>query len=118
MVLRFSRWLPRRTSWIGKQKDFSNSESLCHSDASYQVSAQSDFQFGRRYRLKNLKMATMAAILWIAKRNNFSNSNLCRSDASHQVSAQSDLWFGRRCCLKNFKMAATLDIGTERIQQF
>ena len=34
---------------------FSNSESLCHCDASYQVLAQSDLQFGRRCRLKNLE---------------------------------------------------------------
>ena len=31
-------------------------------DASHQVSAQSDLEFRRRYRLKNFKMATMAAI--------------------------------------------------------
>ena len=40
----------------------SNSESLCHSDASHQVSAQSVILFGR-CRLKNFKMASMAAIL-------------------------------------------------------
>ena len=40
-----------------------DSESLCHCDASHQVLAQSNFQFGRRCRLKNFKMATMAAIL-------------------------------------------------------
>ena len=36
---------------------------LCHCDASHQVSAQSDLRFGRRCRLKNFKMATVAAIL-------------------------------------------------------
>ena len=42
MVSRFSRWLPRRPSWIADQNDFSNSEILCRSDASHQVSAQSE----------------------------------------------------------------------------
>ena len=45
------------------QNDSCNSESLCSSDASRQVSAQSDIRFGRRCRLKNFKMAIMAAIL-------------------------------------------------------
>ena len=35
---------------LGHQNDFSNSESLCHCDASHQVWAQSDLQFGRRYQ--------------------------------------------------------------------
>ena len=78
----------------------------------HQVSAQSDLWFGR-CRLKNFKMAAVAAIL-ISEWNVFSNSESpCQCDASHQVS-QSDLRFGRRCRLKNFKMAAILDIGTER----
>ena len=37
---------------------------LC--DASHQVLAQSDLQFGRRCRLKNFKMAAEAAILDIS----------------------------------------------------
>ena len=40
-----------------------NSESLCCSDASHQVSAQSNFRFWRRCRLKNFKMTAMAVIL-------------------------------------------------------
>ena len=48
-------------SWISERNDFSNSESLCHCDASHQVSAQLDLQFGR-CRLKNFKMDVMAAI--------------------------------------------------------
>ena len=36
---------------------------LCVTDASHQVSAQSDLGFGRRCRLKTFKMATPAAIL-------------------------------------------------------
>ena len=56
----FAIWLP---SWIWEQNNFSNHESLCCSDASHQVLAQSDLWFGRRCRLKNFKMATMAAIL-------------------------------------------------------
>ena len=64
-------------------KNFSNSEALCPSDASHQVSVQSNLRFGKRCSMKNFKMAT---------------------DASYQVSAQSDFQFGRRCRLKNFKM--------------
>ena len=86
----------------------SNSESLCHCDASHQVLAQSNLRFGGC--LKNFKMAA------IAEQNNFSNSEpLSHSDASHQASAQFDLRFGR-CHLKHFKMAnvaAILDIGME-----
>ena len=44
---------------IGRN-DFSNS--VCRCDASHHVSAQSDLRFGR-CRLKNFKMAAMAAIL-------------------------------------------------------
>ena len=33
-------------SWISEGRDFGNSESLCPFDASHQVSAQSDLQFG------------------------------------------------------------------------
>ena len=50
---------------MSEWNNFSNSESLCHCDASHQVSAQLDLQFGR-CPLKNFKMATMAAILDIA----------------------------------------------------
>ena len=52
-----------RPSWIAKRNDFSNSESLSHSNASHQVSAQSDLRFGRRCHLNNFKMAAMAASL-------------------------------------------------------
>ena len=43
---------------IGTER-FSNSESLCHCDASHQVSAQSDLRFLGRCRLKNFKMAVL-----------------------------------------------------------
>ena len=100
---------------------FNYSESLCRSDASHPVSAQSDLRFGRRCRLikfpdvrhggnHGYRNGTILAIL-----------NLCHSDVSHQVSAQSVLRFVRRCRLKIFKMvakAANLDIGTERFYQF
>ena len=36
------KWLPWRTSWISKPKDFSSSESLCLSDTFNQVSAKTD----------------------------------------------------------------------------
>ena len=52
-------WWP---SWISERKDFSNSESLCHCDASHQVLAQSNLQL-RRCHLKNFKIASMVAIL-------------------------------------------------------
>ena len=45
--------------WILERNDFSNSESLCHCDASHQVSAHVDLGFRRRCRLKNF----LAAIL-------------------------------------------------------
>ena len=72
VVWRISRWLP------SEQNNFSNSESLCHCDASHQVSALSDFWFGRCC-LKNFKMATMA-ILDIATEwfEQFWISMLCR----------------------------------------
>ena len=44
---------------ISERNDFSNSESLCHCDASHQVLAQSDLRFERRYRLMSFKMAAM-----------------------------------------------------------
>ena len=50
-------------SWISEWNYFSNSESLCCSDASHQASAQSSLQFGRRCCVKIFKMADMAAIL-------------------------------------------------------
>ena len=42
VVSRFSRWPPRQPSWIAKRNDFCISESICRSDASHQVSAQSN----------------------------------------------------------------------------
>ena len=62
VVWSISRWR-WRPSWIAEQKDFSNSEFLCHCDASHQVLAQSDLRFWRRRRLKNFKMSAVAAIL-------------------------------------------------------
>ena len=47
VVLRISRWPPWRPSSIVEPNDLSNSESLCHCDASHQVLAQSDLRFGR-----------------------------------------------------------------------
>ena len=75
---------------ISELNDFSKSESLCHCDASHQVSAQSDLWFGRRCCLKNFKMAAMAKISrwpqwrpsWISERYNFSNfESLSHCDA-------------------------------------
>ena len=77
-VSRFSRWPPWGPSQILDQNYFSNSESLCHSDASHQVLAQSALRFRRRCLLKNFKMAAM---------HKFSSSESpCLPNASHQVS--------------------------------
>ena len=71
----FQLWRP---PWTSERNDFSNSESLCHCDASYPISAQSNLRFGRCL-LKNLKTAA------ISEQKDFSNSeSLCRSDASHK----------------------------------
>ena len=45
-----------------RTEQFSNSESLCHPDASHQVLAQPDLLFGRRCGLKNFKTATILDI--------------------------------------------------------
>ena len=50
-------------SWISEKNNFSNAESLCHSDASHKVSAQSDLWFRGRCRLKNFKIAAVVAVL-------------------------------------------------------
>ena len=58
LVWIFSRWPLRPPSWISEQNNFSNSESLCCSDASHQVSAQSDLRwFGKICQLKIFKIA-------------------------------------------------------------
>ena len=46
-----------------EHNDFNNSESLCYSNASHQVSAPSNVRFGRICLVKIFKMATVAAIL-------------------------------------------------------
>ena len=115
-VWRISRWLPWPPAWISEWNDFSNSEYLCHCDASHPVFALSDLWFWDEMSSEEFQDGHHAIL--ISEQNNFSNSEpLCHCDASHQVLAQSDLRFGRRCRLKNFKMAtmaAILDIRTER----
>ena len=61
MVSRFSRW----PSWIAKQNDLSNSESLCHSDASHQVCEMSfeEFQYGHHGGHHGYQNGTILAIL-------------------------------------------------------
>ena len=76
------RWPPWWPSWILERNDFSSFESLCHCDASHQVSAQSDLGFRSRCRLKNFKLATLAAIL-DTLRNDFSDfESLCHLPSS------------------------------------
>ena len=92
VLWRISRWQPWPPSWLSGQNHFSNFESLCHCDASHQVSPHWDMVWRPS---------------WISERNDFSNSeSLCHCDASHHVLAQLDLQFGKRCRLKNFKTAA------------
>ena len=59
VVWRISRWRP---FWIPQRNNSCNSESLCHSDASHKVSAQSDLWFWRKCCLKNFKMAVILDI--------------------------------------------------------
>ena len=54
-----------------------NSESLCHCDASHQVLAQSDFQFGRRCCLKNFKMDCCGGHLGYQNGKILAIQNLC-----------------------------------------
>ena len=113
VLRRISIWPLWQPFWISERNDFSNSESLCRSDASHQVSAQSDmvweemsfeeFQDGRHgYRnetilaILNLYVAPMPPIKFRL------NLTYC---------------FGGDVLLKIFKMAsvaAILDIGTQR----
>ena len=53
----------RNFKMASERNYFSNSESLYHCHAYHQILAQSNLQFGRRYRLKIFKMAAMVAIL-------------------------------------------------------
>ena len=93
MVSRLTRWPQWRQSWIGEQNNFSNSVSLCRSNASHQVSAQSNLLF-RRDVVRRISRWQPWRPSWISERKDFSNSeSLCHSDASHQVSAQSDLFW-------------------------
>ena len=79
------------TAFRWEQNGFCYSESLCGPNASHQVWAQSDVEFGSKCGFKIFKLQPS----WTAKWNNFSNSeSLCCSYASHQVSAQSNLGLG------------------------
>ena len=51
VVWRISRWQTWGLSQISDQNYFSNSESLCHSDASHQVWAQSALRYGRSFEV-------------------------------------------------------------------
>ena len=57
--IRLKLWPP---SWTLERNNFSNSESLCHCDASNQLLAQSELWFGRRWSLKNFMIAAMAIL--------------------------------------------------------
>ena len=107
-----SRWPPRRPSRTAKWNDFSNSESLCRSNAFHQVSAQSNLRFGRRCCLKIFKVAgshlgyqngTILAIL-----------NLYVA-AMPPIKFQLNPTYGLGGNFKMVTMAAILDNGTERL---
>ena len=85
---------------MSEQKDFTNSESVYCSEASHQVSDPSKLRLSRSCRLKNLKMATVAAILDIGTERFKQFEYPCLPCASHQVTAKSDSHFGSRCYLK------------------
>ena len=76
--------------------DFSYSKSLCCPESSIHISAQSNFQFGRRCPLKNFKMAALAAVLDMDCDNilEILNINIVPS-ASDVVSAKTDYQFKR-----------------------
>ena len=69
MWFRFSRWPPRRPFCIAKRNDFSNSESLCRSDASHQQlmvweeMSFEEFQDGRHDGHLEYQNGTILAIL-------------------------------------------------------
>ena len=65
-----------------ERNNFSNSESLCHCDASHQVLAQSDLRLGRRCCSKNFKMATISEHLGYQNRAILAILNIC---VAHQV---------------------------------
>ena len=118
-------WQP---SWISECMDFSYSEFLCCPDVTNHISAQSNFQFGRRCPLKNFKMAALGCHFGYGLRKYFRNSEsqYCLN-ASYVVLAKmtsgsravfSFFFFFFFFFLNNFKMAdmaAILYIGTEGI---
>ena len=118
VVWRFSRWPLWWPSWILELNKFSNSESLFCSNASHQVSAQSDLWFGRGC-LWGFSRWPIWQPSWISKQNDFSNSKSpCGPNASHQVWGQSDLGFKSRCGFKMATQAAILDSLMEWFKLF
>ena len=87
-------------SWTSEHKDFSNSESLCCTNASHQVSAQSNLWFWRRCGLKNFNMAAVVAILDIRT----AILNFYVTVITPSKFPLNRTWSGRRCHMKNFKM--------------
>ena len=102
VIWRISRWPLWRPSWISDQNNFSNSESLHHSDIWLMVWEMSfeEFQDGHYGGHLGYRIGTILAIL-----------NL-------YVTPISDLWFGRRCHFRNFKMAAVMAILAIRTELF
>ena len=116
VIWRISSWPRWWPSLISEQNDFHNSESQCRSDASHQVSAQSDLRFRRRCRWKNFKMATFWHPSWISEQNNFSNSEYLSPRCLSSFWLSLTYGFRRRRGLKNFNMAAMtsfLDISDQ-----
>ena len=85
VVWKFSRWPPWRPSWLSKQNDFSNSESLCCTVASHQVLGSIRLRVHQHVVWRFLRWSPWQ-LSWISEQNDFSNSqSLCCSDASHQI---------------------------------
>ena len=95
VIWRIWRWRPWRSSWISERYNFSNSESLCCSNASHQVLAQSHlrfqvFQDGHGGHLGYGNRTILASLY-----------NSPKPPIKFQLNLT---LFGIRCCLKNFKM--------------
>ena len=107
-----------RGGYLGyrNKNDFGNTESLCHSNALYKVSAQSNLPFGRRRHLKNFKMATMAAILNIRTEWFYQFWMSMFSQCLQPCFDFIQLSLRKQMCFEDFQDVAILDIGTEQFQ--
>ena len=115
VIWRISRWRPWRPSLISERYIFGNSKSLCYSNASHQVLAQSHLRFGR-CRLKYFKMAPMAAILdiWTERFQQFWNSVTVILPMKFWLNPTFGLGGDVVWRTSRWPLAAILDIGMEQ----